>query len=120
MTRSVVASNLNGALSATAQVCWVTRVVAGERFLACSVGRMCQLEWKPARQPARDDVSSEAWVKRCTRAGRWALASCCFRSHNQSFVRTPRDAAALASRGAGAAQLHRWAARKHKVLESKT
>lgn len=48
MTRSVVASNLNGALSATAQVCWVTRVVAGERFLACSVGRMCQLEWKPA------------------------------------------------------------------------
>ncbi len=59
------------------------------------------------RQKARGLGVSARWVKRWVSPGGQLVAARCLRSHNQSFVRTPGDVAALANRGAGAAQLQR-------------
>ena len=61
------------------------------------------------RQQARGLGVSARWVKRWVSPGGQLVAARCLRSHNQSFVRTPGDVAALTSCGAGAAPLHRWA-----------
>ena len=60
------------------------------------------------RQKARGLGVSARWVKRWVSPGGQLVAARCLRSHNQSFVRTPGDVAALTNCGTGAAQLHRY------------